>query len=190
VKTEISDFVLTGIMTNLCVRDLQTQGLLRSPAVTADERREQDLYAAVPGTIREGSIQMQRWFRMLFVFENVLRDFISARFAETKGEDWFDTCSTTTMKNKIRERKDREEKNQWHVGRNQQPIYYLDFGDLGNLIRNNWDVFKDFFDQPWIISRIDEVEKTRNVIAHTNILSAEEGQRLEIYLRDLLKQIG
>jgi len=94
------------------------------------------------------------------------------------------------MKTKVKDRKLKEEKNQWHVGRNQHPLYYLDFGDLGNLIKNNWDVFKDFFDQTWILSRIDEAEKTRNVIAHTNVLSSEEGQRLELYLRDVLKQIG
>ena len=133
---------------------------------------------------------MQRWYRMLFVFENVLRDFITTRFTEVKGDDWFDTCATSPMKSKVKERKEKEERNQWHVGRNQHPLYYLDFGDLGNLIKNNWDVFKDFFEQTWILSRIEEAEKTRNVIAHTNILSSEEGQRLELYLRDVLKQIG
>jgi hypothetical protein len=186
----MSDFVFTGIMASHCVRDLQSRGFLRTPAVTADERREQDLYAAVPSSIREGSIQMQRWFRMLFVFENVLRDFIATRFIELKGDDWFEACSTAPMRAKIKDRKEKEQKNQWHVGRNQHPLFYLDFGDLGNLIKNNWEVFKDFFDQNWILSRIDDVEKTRNVIAHTNLLPSEEGQRLEIYLRDLLKQIG
>ena len=190
MKAELNDFVFTGIMGTHAVRDLQSQGLLRSPAITAEERRDQDLYAAVPGEIREGSIQMQRWYRMLFVFENVLRDLIATRFTELKGEDWFETCSTVPMKNKVKDRKEKEEKNQWHVGRNQHPLYYLDFADLGNLIKNNWDAFKDFFEQTWIMSRIDEVEKTRNVIAHTNTLAAEEGQRLEMYLRDLLKQIG
>jgi hypothetical protein len=190
MKAELNDFVFTGIMVTHSVRDMQSRGLLRSPAVTADERREQDLYAAVPGTIREGSIQMQRWYRMLFVFENFLRDFITTRFTEIKGDNWFDTSATNSMKTKVKDRKEKEEKSQWHVGRNQHPLYYLDFGDLGYLIKNNWDVFKDFFDQTWILSRIDEAEKTRNVIAHTNILSSEEGQRLELYLRDVLKQVG
>jgi hypothetical protein len=133
---------------------------------------------------------MQRWYRMLFVFENVLRDFLTTRLVEVKGDDWFNVCATSSMRAKVKDRKEKEEKSQWHVGRNQHPLYYLDFGDLGYLIKNNWDIFKDFFDQTWILSRIDEAEKTRNVIAHTNILSSEEGQRLELYLRDVLKQIG
>ena len=111
MRAALNDFVFTGIMGSHAVRDLQSQGLLRSPAVTVQERRDQDLYAAVPGEIREGSIQMQRWYRMLFVFENVLRDLIVTRFTEIKGEDWFDAASTTPMKSKVKERKEKEEKN-------------------------------------------------------------------------------
>lgn len=191
MKTQINDFVFTGILTSHCIRDLQTKGLLRTPAGTADERREQDLFAPVPEIIRGGSTQMQRWYRILFVFENLVRDFIITRLRELDGENWFEIRATPAMKKKVEKREKDEKKNQWHVGRNKQPIYYLDFGDLGLLITNNWTVFKDFIDnQAWIISRIQDAERTRNVIAHTNLLSSEEGERLEMYLRDFLRQIG
>lgn len=191
MKPQITDFVFTGILASHCVRDLQAKGLLRTPTRTVDEQREQDLFAPVPESIRGGSIQMQRWYRILFVFENLARDFIVTRFTELDGENWFDKRATSAMKKKVETRQKDEENNQWHIGRNKQAIYYLDFGDLGLLITNHWDVFKDFFDtQTWIISRIQDAERTRNVIAHTNILSSEEGQRLEMYLRDFLRQIG
>ena len=191
MKTQIKDFIFTGIFASHCVRDLQTKGLLRTPAGTPDERREQDLFAPVPESIRGGSIQMQRWYRILFVFENLARDFIITRLTELDGENWFEKRATVLMKKKVQGRERDEENNQWYVGLNKQPIYYLDFGDLGLLITNHWDVFKDFFDnQVWIISRIQDAERTRNVIAHTNLLSSEEGERLEIHLRDFLRQIG
>lgn len=191
MKTEINDFVFTGILASYCVRDLQARGLLRSPAGTPEELRELDLFAPVPEAIRGGSTQMQRWYRILFVLENVMREFITTRFTELDGEAWFDKRATAAMKKKVESRKEDESKNHWHVGRNEQPIYYLDFGDLGNLIVAHWDVFKDFFGkQNWIITRIEEAERSRNVIAHTNLLSAEEGARLELYLRDVLKQLG
>jgi hypothetical protein len=191
VKTQINDFVFTGILASHCVLDLQAKGLLRTPSGTADERREQDLFAPVPESIRAGSARMQRWYRILYVFENLVRDFIITRFAELDGEAWFDIRATSSMKKKVEDRQKDEEKNQWHVGRNKQPIYYLDFADLGLLITNHWTVFKDFFDnQTWILGRIQDAERTRNVIAHTNLLSSEEGERLELYLRDVLRQIG
>lgn len=191
MKTQINDFVFTGILTSHCILDMQNKGLLRTPAGTLDERHEQDLFAPVPESIRGGSIQMQRWYRMLFVFENLVRDFIITRMVELDGESWFETRSTAPMKKKVEDRRKKEEKSQWHIGRNKQPIYYLDFGDLGLLMTNHWDVFKDFFDnQAWITGRIQDAERTRNVIAHTNLLSSEEGERLKMYLRDFLKQIG
>jgi hypothetical protein len=191
VKSQINDFVFTGILASHCVLDLQARGLLRTRIGTPDERREQDLFAPVPERIRGGSLQMQRWYRILFVFENLVRDFVITRLSELDGENWFDGRATADMKKKVEDRRKKEEKNQWHAGRNKQPIYYLDFGDLGLLITNHWAVFKDFFDnQAWIVSRIQDAERTRNVIAHTNILASEEGLRLEMYLSDFVRQIG
>jgi hypothetical protein len=67
----------------------------------------------------------------------------------------------------------------------------MDFGDLAKLIINNWEEFDDLLpNQSWVQSRLDEAERSRNVIAHTNILSSEESSRLEMYLRDWIKQIG
>ena len=191
MRSRINDFVFTGILASNCITDLQARGILRTPTGTPDERQEQDLLAPVPESIRSGSHQMQRWYRMLFVFENLVRDFISTRFVEQDGENWFDGRASTEMKKKLEDRKKKEEKNQWHPGRNKHPIYYLDFGDLGLLITNHWNVFKDLIDsQAWIVSRIQDAERTRNVIAHTNLLTAEEGSRLEMYLRDFIRQMG
>lgn len=188
---EINNFMLKGIFTSYCIRDLQTAGLLRTPIYTTEERKEHDLFVSCPGKIRSGSLQMQKYFRLLYVFENIVRDFVDSTFSEIDGDNWFEKRSTRDMKDKLDNRKKSEENNQWHVGRNEHPLFYLDFSDLSLLITNHWDVFKDFLpDQAWVTSRIKESERTRNVIAHTNDLPAEEGARLEMHLRDWIKQIG
>jgi hypothetical protein len=185
-----TEFVFRGLLARHAVDELRMRGLLRAPASTAAQLREHDLYAPVPETIRTSSDSMQRAYRMLFVFENLLRDFINQRFTEVDGETWFDARATSAMKQRVIDRKEKEERNQWHIGRNEQSIFYLDFGDLGLLIINHWPNFKDFFEgQAWVQSRIQEAERTRNVIAHTNVLAVEESDRLEMYLRDWMKQV-
>lgn len=87
MKSQINDFVFTGILASHCVRDLQARGLLRTPIGSEEDRRQQDLFAPVPESIRGGSIQMQRWYRLLYVFENLVRDFIITRLKEIDGED-------------------------------------------------------------------------------------------------------
>ena len=190
-KSTLNNFAFRGLLASEAVRELQNRGLLRPKTASTEQKKDHDLFAPVPELIRNSSAQMQRYFRLLFVFENSIRDFVGARFQEADGDDWFDKRANSDMKRKVEHRKQSEEKNQWHIGRNEHPIYYIDFGDLGLLIINNWDLFKDFFpNQAWVTSRVQEGERTRNVIAHTNVLAAEEGARLEMYLRDWLAQTG
>jgi hypothetical protein len=192
MNNNLNNFILRGVFGSYCVKDLQTSGLLRTPIYTQEERKEHNLFVSCPEKIRSGSLQMQKYFRQLYVFENLVRDFIDTTFKDAgDGEDWFEKRASSDMKKKVEDRKKSEEKNQWHVGRNEHPLYYLDFSDLSLLIINHWSVFKDFFpDQGWVSSRIKESERTRNVIAHTNDLAAEEGARLEMHLRDWINQIG
>lgn len=191
MTAKLNEFVFKGLLASHAAQELRATGLLRTPAATSDERAEQDLFAPVPEVIRNSSAQMQRAYRVLFVFENSAREFISTTFSEIDGDAWFDKRATADMKRKVEQRKGQEERNQWHPGRNAHPIFHVDFGDLGLLIINHWDLFKDFFpNQPWVTARFHEAERTRNVIAHTNVLPSEEARRLEMYFRDWLAQVG
>lgn len=186
-------FAFKGLCASRAVSDLRALGLLREPSKGADAARDHDLFVPVPEQIRAGSLQMQRCFRLLFVLENLIRDFIATTFAEveTPGNDWFEIRASSAMKQRVADRRQKEENNAWHTGRNQDPIYYLDFGDLALLITNHWVVFKDLLpDQHWVQSRMQEAERSRNVIAHTNVLAPEEISRLEMYLRDWIRQLG
>ena len=188
---ELRRFVFGGLLGSHSIRDLQARGLLRDREVSGTDQRMHDLLAPAPESLRMSSFYMQRQYRMLYIFENLIREFIASRFEELDGPSWFEKRSTSSMKKAVDSRKKDEERNQWHPGRNKEPIYYLEFGHLNLLIKNHWEAFSDFFDsQTWIESRLEEAERSRNVIAHTNVLAAEEAQRLEMHVRDLLKQLA
>jgi len=188
---DYDSFILRGIFTSYTIKDLQSSGTLLSPSLTNLEKKEADMYSALSEKTRSGSIEMSKYYRYLFSLENSIRDLINDVLTEAFGTNWFDLKKTTDMNRKYDSRRQAEDKNRWHVGRNPHPIYYMDFGDLALLITNHWDLFKDFFpDQHWINSRMTECERSRNVIAHTNILDAQEGDRLVMYLKDIINQIG
>ncbi|MDP9051288.1 MAG: Swt1 family HEPN domain-containing protein [Acidobacteriota bacterium] len=191
MNANLKQFVFKGLLGKHAIQDMQATGVLHRPEVTQADRQQGDLFVSVQESIRGASLQMQSAYRLLFILENIVRDLISTRFAEPDGPDWFDDRATTQMKAKVEQRKQQEEKNQWHAGRNKESIFYLDFGDLSRLITSNWTIFEDLLpNQSWVQSRLDEAERSRNVIAHTNILSSDEVARLEMYLRDWIKQIG
>jgi hypothetical protein len=188
----VKGFVFRGMLTSNAIAQLRAVGDLRTPAHTVQERQDDDMLVSVPAAVRGAAIEMQRAYRLLYVFENLVRNFIDQRFTEVdKRPDWWDGRATADMKKKLKDRKSEEEKNTWHAGRSDAPLFYVDFGDLALLIINHWSVFKDFFpNQAWISSRIQETERSRNVIAHTNQLPEVEAARLEQHLRDWIAQVA
>jgi hypothetical protein len=190
--SRVKNFVFRGMLASNAIAQLRAVGSLRTPAHTTQERKDDDMLVSVPAAVRGASLEMQRAYRLLYVFENLVRNFINQRFTEVdKRPDWWDVRSSTEMKNKFRDRKKEEERNAWHAGRSDAPLFYMDFGDLALLVINHWSVFKDFFpNQAWISSRIQETERSRNVIAHTNRLPEAEAVRLEQCLRDWIAQVA
>lgn len=122
----------------------------------------------------------------LFCLENAIRELVAERLSENHGSDWWETCAPAGVRNKAAERKEREGKSRWHAQRGAHPINYTDFGDLKSLIANNWASFEDLLpDLNWVNSRLDELEASRNIIAHSNVLEQREIDRMRLYLERL-----
>lgn len=141
--------------------------------------------------VRRAAMQALPAYLGFFCLENAVRELVSERLAENHGASWWDDCATSGMKTKVAGRQDKEGKNRWHARRGEHEIQYTDFGDLKSLIQNNWDDFEDLFpDQNWIAGRLDELEASRNIIAHSNVLETRELERIRLYLEDWVRQVG
>ena len=91
----------------------------------------------------------------------------------------------------MKTRQEKEGRNRWHARRGAAEIYYTDFGDLSSLIQNNWADFEDLFpDVNWVVTRLTELEASRNIVAHNNLLDRREVERIKIYLADWIMQVG
>lgn len=190
MKKALSDFMFRGLLAKHSIRDMEALGLLQQPSGSQQDKLDTDLLAPVSDAVRAGSLYMQRCYRLLFVLENVVREFIAEVLTDADGEDWFEKRASAQMKRKVVDRKATETKNQWHTGRNKHALYYLDFGDLALILQSHWANFKDLLpDQAWAVSRIQDAERSRNVIAHTNLLSDDELVRLEMHVLDWVRQV-
>lgn len=190
MTSDFKSFLFTGIMATQCIRDMQLKGQLQ-PSLRSDDSAKDAMLATVPRDIRAGSHAMQHNYRLVFVFENVLRELISSHLHEVEGPEWFSKCASSSLKQKVQNRQKNEKRHSWHPGIDGDDICYLDLTDLAELIADTWQHFGDFFPNPsWIETRIADVARSRNVIAHANILTADESTRIEMYLKDVLKQVG
>ncbi|HBY23442.1 MAG: Swt1 family HEPN domain-containing protein [Propionibacteriaceae bacterium] len=141
--------------------------------------------------VRRAALQAMPSYLALFCLENSIRELVAERLAEAHGAGWWESAASTNLKKKVADRQALEGVKRWHMRRGASEIYYTDFGDLTSLIRNNWGSFEDLFpDQNWVMTRLDELEATRNIVAHSNTLDDRELQRLRLHMRDWILQVG
>ncbi len=82
-------------------------------------------------------------------------------------------------------------KESWLEGEKTDLLGFADFGQLGQIIVDKWEFFKDIIpSQHWLKQRMDEMEKARNFIAHNRMLLPSEFQRLYMYVSDWNRVIG
>ena len=97
----------------------------------------------------------------------------------------------TKIRDEVKRRKNKDSKNRWHAPRALDEISYTDFGDMSNIICNQWGHFEDLFpSQDWVRTRIGDLEQSRNAIAHNNALAERDINRIKMYLDDWVKQVG
>lgn len=185
------EWLFKGLTIETALDELEEQGIaVRAASDPQALQRVMPLEDFAP-EIRESAMSALPAYLAFFCFENSVRDVVRERLTERKGPDWWDESATNPLKSKVEKRQESEGKDRWHMRRGASEIHYTDFGDLAVLIRNNWDEFADLFpDLNWVTTRFDELEKSRNIVAHNNVLEAHEVTRISLYLRDWVRQVG
>ncbi|WP_341225465.1 Swt1 family HEPN domain-containing protein [uncultured Arcticibacterium sp.] len=137
--------------------------------------------------------KMAELYVVIHCYENSVRRLIERTFLNSFGSNWWDTVSNSGMKKKYEDRKAKEGKNKWLSprGNGVSPLYYLDWSDLVALFRKNESTFEPIVrDLRFVELRLEELEKTRNIVAHNGVLpSIDDFQRLKLSFKDWCKQI-
>lgn len=146
----------------------------------------------LPQTIVKEASKMVNIYLKIYLFENSIRNLILKVLSTKYGKDWWETQVANDVKKDVQDRINKEKENRWHGKRGAHKMFYTDIGDLKSIISKNWNDFKDVIkkEQGWVKLKIEEIEFSRNVIAHNNPLSDDDIQRLEVNFKDWFKQIG
>jgi hypothetical protein len=129
-------------------------------------------------------------YGIFYCFENLVRELVAQRLEERKGPNWWIDCVPENVRKRVAQKLSDIERNSWHQAAYQRNIDLTLFGDLAAIMVKEWQEFDDLFpSQPWIKQRLDELERSRNIIAHANLLPDAEIERIEMYLEDWLRQV-
>lgn len=145
----------------------------------------------LPEDIRIKGYQMAEAYTYLYSVENSLRLFIEKVAKEKYGEEYFASLIIPrSLQKTITERQRNDDSNKWLSVRGTE-LFYLDFKDLGAVINNNWEIFKDYFpSQDFILPKLNDMAECRNKIAHNSYVDDIERNLMKIYYNVILRQIS
>jgi hypothetical protein len=190
-KDSIRNFLFRGLMFEAEADQFRRAGIqIGANASESEESLMREALSPFGVARRNNALEMARLYAVLFCFENEIREFIREALEEKDGLDW-----QSKLPPKIREhaegRLEIAHKDTWLEGEKADLLGFVDFGHLAQIMIAKWDYFKDVVpSQHWLKQRMDEIEKSRNFIAHNRMLLPSEFQRLYMYIADWNRAIG
>lgn len=140
--------------------------------------------------LRERAEKMTYAYCLFYCFENAVRELVAQRLSERKGANWWLDAVPANVQKRVENKKQEIENNKWHQALIGADVNHTLFGDLSSIIIAQWQEFEELFpSQDWVRVRLNELERSRNVIAHGNLLPEPEIERLEQYLSDWVRQV-
>lgn len=139
----------------------------------------------------ETSNLMSTVYIAISAFENSVRHFVVKVILENCGDDWWNVCVSEKIRKMAENRKKDEEKIKWHSDRGESMINYVDFGDLISIMNQNFNLFEvHIVSIEWARQIFLTLERSRNVIMHSGLLSRSDVERIGTNIRDWLRQVG
>jgi hypothetical protein len=189
--SKIQNFVFRGLLLDSSLGTFADSGLdVRGEPV---EKREGNRISIddFPMDLRMDAVKTSHVYIAFFCFENSVRKLVSERLLERNGVKWWEKCVSEKIKKRVTDRMDKDKKNKWHAPRATNEIAYCDFGDLNDIILTRWSDFEDLFPtQDWVKTRLGDLEQSRNALAHSNVLSDHDIDRIDMFLQDWVLQVG
>lgn len=132
-------------------------------------------------------------YTAICAFENSVREFIAKKLLEEKGEKWWELCVKKEIRASAENRRKGEKDVRWLTPRGDSMIYYTEFGDLISIMakQENWGFFEVHIGKiEWAKQIIETLEKSRNIIMHSGELAPTDIERVGMFIRDWIRQVG
>lgn len=188
---DFRDFLFRGLMFESEAENFQAAGIqIGASSTQSEERLLSEAISPFSLVRRNNALEMARLYAVIHCFENEIRALIQEALEENEGADWQTKLPTKVLKN-AESRQKVALKDSWLEGEKMNILGFVDFGDLSTIIVEKWKYFESIIpSQHWLKQRMDELEKSRNYIAHNRMLLPSEFNRIYMYIADWNRVIG
>ncbi len=148
------------------------------------ETKDEEYYPQFAHNLRVEAAEMGRYYELFYCLERSIRQLVAETLENVHGEKWWDTCVPTQTKENVKSNTQRELDSGFTI-RSENEIDYATFGELGEIVRTNWDSLDAFFSSEKAFTKImTSLNMLRAPIAHCCILAEDEVVRLRLTVKD------
>jgi hypothetical protein len=151
--------------------------------------RKSSQYQQFEADLRKDASRMSEFYEVFYCLENSIRKLVGNVMIEAEGADWWD--SDRVDEDRIRKKANAARKKEIDSGitpRSDNLIDYTTFGELSQLITDNWDLFDPIFQSKTAVSNVtNQLNLLRGPIAHCTSTDELEQERLNLAVKTWFK---
>lgn len=181
--TTIELFVLKCASLRLAVDAALPEGGRKSRSPD-EEAQVRSSVAQFPSDLRDKADVMSEYYKLFYMLENDIRRLIDDTITEAHGAGWWAKHAPTSAKEECKLNRQREA--EFGVtSRSENELDYISFGQLGEIMRQNWDLFGGILSNQKAMGRVMHgLNNLRGPIAHCGLLADDEVDRLKLTVKD------
>jgi hypothetical protein len=151
--------------------------------VGSPEKQDDRYYPQFTESVRREAAQMAQHYEIFYCLEKSIRDIVCERLEAEHGATWWDGVVPPNVRENVKKNIQREQESGVTI-RSTREIYTT-FGELGEVVRGNWQTFSDTFNNEKAFTRVmGNLNLLRGPIAHCSPLAEDEVVRLRLTLKD------
>jgi hypothetical protein len=148
------------------------------------EQGEEDYYPQLDQALRNEAAEMSRHYELFYCLEKSIRKLIADTLKAQHGENWWSTQVPQTIRDNASANMQKEVDSGVTL-RSEADIDFTTFGELGEIVRTNWDSFDATFSSQKAFTKImTSLNMLRGPIAHCCPLAEDEILRLRLTVKD------
>lgn len=180
---------LFGMSNQLLENDLdRVERELRIDLDRAHEKtleKDQDYYPQLDRAVRQEAASMSKHYEIFYSLEKSIRILISDTLEAAESGQWWNSGRIPQKLKTDAEERMKREVDAGITPRSPEPIDFTNFGELGEIIKANRDVFGSMFPSQKAVERVlSNLNTLRGPIAHCSPLAEDEVVRLRLSVRD------
>ncbi|HUF32415.1 MAG TPA: Swt1 family HEPN domain-containing protein [Acidimicrobiales bacterium] len=146
---------------------------------------DEDYYPQLDHALRAEAAEMAPHYETFYALENSIRGIVAESLEGDGGEAWWDVGRIPPNIKSEAEARHQREVDTGMTPRSVDLIDYTTFGELGEIIKTNWDLFGALFSSKKAVEKvISSLNSLRGPIAHCSGLAEDEVVRLRLTVRD------